>query len=353
EASLAVRIGGQVFRFYQTVSTSPPTAPTTDNAPLTIVKTPPQIGNYVILPHTIGSGAFATVWLALNTKTLKQVACKRMSRKVVGEKSLHNVRREIDILKRASHPNINKIEDVEVSDDSVHIFLELVSGGDLFSFLVKRGRLDAPQAKWILYQMLHALIYLHEEVNVAHRDIKLENVLLCGSGSFPKIQLADFGQATVADRDFQSLKGTLSYMAPEQLMGWTRREGYDGKIADMWSTGIVLSFLLTGTHPFEPLASQSSSLAYSNSIFGETASGEFEQNSIEQRLCLSVVKGDVGLPRMKFGTHDFELRSLLSCLLNPDPDTRSSSRKAIGSRWFKTSSIELKELYERVVGVKL
>ena len=68
----------------------------------------------------------------------------------------------------------------------------------------------------------------------------------------------------------------------------------------------MLSFLLTGTHPFEPLASQSSSLAYSNSIFGETASGEFEQNSIEQRLCLSVVKGDVGLPRMKFGTHDFE-----------------------------------------------
>ncbi|GAA5961265.1 hypothetical protein JCM3765_002890 [Sporobolomyces pararoseus] len=360
-----IEVGTRVFRFFQTIkdtaSVSNVTFPrTSSDLALDLSKTLSsfkRVGHYTVLPCTLGSGAFATVVLAFNTKTLKQVACKRMVNRVVGEKNLSSVRREVEMLKKASHPNINKIVDVEILDGIVHIFLELVSGGDLFSYLVKKGRLDASEAKWIIYQVLQALVYLHSEIIVAHRDIKLENVLLCNSGPFPKVQLADFGQAAIANRDFQSLKGTLSYMAPEILQGWTRRSGYDGKISDIWSTGVLLCFLLTGGHPFEPVTSASHSLSHNhnnfgNTVFGPTASGEFEQNSVEQRLCLSVINGNVGLPRMKFGSHDSEARDLLCSLMNPDPKKRVSAKRAIRSKWFKASAFELKEMYKKVVGVE-
>ncbi|GAA5886663.1 hypothetical protein JCM16303_001403 [Sporobolomyces ruberrimus] len=364
-----IEIGRRVFRFFQTIrDVSSPSNATASPSSISSVdlyhtlSASDKVGDYVVLPRALGSGAFATVVLAFNLKTLKQVACKKMTKRMIGEPNLEAVRREVELLKKASHPNINKIVDVEISEGIVHIFLELVSGGDLFSYLVKKGRLDAPEAKWILYQVLQALAYLHEEINVAHRDMKLENVILCNSGSFPKVQLADFGQASIANRDFQSLKGTLSYMAPETLMGWTRRAGYDGKAADLWSTGILLSFLLTGCHPFEPIppsSSQSSlfdnpncNTSNGNTIFGPSASGEFEKNSIEQRLCLSVIRGEVGLPRIRFGSHDLAARNLLSALMNPEPAKRVTARQAIRSNWVKASRKELTELYVRIVGVQ-
>ncbi|GAA5909030.1 FHA domain-containing serine/threonine-protein kinase [Sporobolomyces salmoneus] len=355
-----IEIGSQVFRFFQTIidssgftsSRSASTAALELYHSLSIFQ---RVGDYTVLPCTLGSGAFATVVLAFNLKTLKQVACKKMTKKVVGEKNLGSVRREVEMLKKAHHPNINKIVDVEISDGIVHIFLELVSGGDLFSYLVKKGRLDAPEAKWIMYQVFQSLVYLHEDLNVAHRDIKLENVILCNSGPFPKVQLADFGQASIANRDFQSLKGTLSYMAPEILKGWSRREGYSGKVSDIWSTGVLLSFLLIGGHPFEPIPESDSQASSSypfigNTIFGPTASGEFQQNSVEQRLCINVVNGKVGLPRIKFGSHDQDARNLLSSLMNPDATNRISAKQALRSKWFRVSETELKELYKKLVG---
>ncbi|CEQ40584.1 SPOSA6832_02224, partial [Sporobolomyces salmonicolor] len=213
-----IEIGRQVFRYAQESTVQP-----ADQLVKSTIKPPTQLGNYLILDRSLGSGAFSTVLLAFNTKTLKQVACKKMERSPVAGHSLASIQREIGILKSASHPNINKIEDVIISDNALYLaFLDFhsqslryhphrVSGGDLFSYLVKRGRLGAPQAKWILYQLLQGLKYLHETVNVAHRDVKnalqLENIILCSSGSFPMIQLADFGQARYATRDFKSLKG--------------------------------------------------------------------------------------------------------------------------------------------------
>lgn len=100
-----------------------------------------------------------------------------------------------------------------------------VPGGDLFSQVLQRGRLSAAESKWIIFQVLLGLQYLHQIKNIAHRDIKLENIILSGAGPFPSALLADFGQARIADESFSSLKGTISYMAPEQLSVWSRREG--------------------------------------------------------------------------------------------------------------------------------
>ncbi|GAA6008343.1 uncharacterized protein JCM10292_005540 [Rhodotorula paludigena] len=370
-----IEIAGQLFRYHHTaarpvlsLSDGPAAAAsastTAESAPAAV-----RVGDFLVFDRTLGSGAFSHVHLALSTKTLKQVACKKLQRTRVNRDRLEVIQREVDLLKAASHPNINRVEAVEVDELSVHIFLELVPGGDLFSYLLKHGRLDAPEGKWLLYQLLHALQYLHDELNIAHRDVKLENVILAhhtgagggggggGAGRFPKVQLADFGQARYATQQFKSLQGTLQYMAPEQLVAWTRHEGYDGKRADLWATGILLALLLTGGHPFEPWRSPSASSPCSAaanddaaaSLFGASVLQELGANPADQHVCENVVRGDIAMPAMRFGSEDSAVRALLSHLLSQDPHTRLTAAQALKTRWFAASQGELDELYRRVV----
>ncbi|GAA5915809.1 hypothetical protein JCM6882_006106 [Rhodosporidiobolus microsporus] len=390
-----VEIASRVFRYHHTASSpSSPTALTTASPESPSVQ---QVGDFLLSPRTLGSGAFSQVFLALSTKTLKQVACKRLPRARMRGDRLKAIEREVEMLKKAKHPNINKIEDVVVGEEAVHIFLQLVSGGDLFSYLLKKTRLDAPEAKFILYQLLLALRYLHDEVGVAHRDIKLENVILASSGPFPKVQLADFGQSRpLSLGPSHSLNGTLQYMAPEQLRGVTRRKdggvgmavgegqgeedvegkgmGWEGAKGDVWSLGILLALLLTGSHPFEPWTSSSSpspSPTHSRSdarsskpksgltaLFGPTAAHELRLNPSDERVCSRIVGADgtgmelgmVGGGR-GFGSGDEAARTLLSHMLARAPSQRCTADEALKtSQWIEESRKELEELYARVVG---
>ncbi|GAA5925865.1 hypothetical protein JCM3775_005138 [Rhodotorula graminis] len=351
-------IGGQLFRYVHTAPPPPAPAPSAVDSS-TAAAAPRKVGHYLVYPRTLGSGGFSSVHLALDTRSLVQVACKRLPRARVGKDRLEIIRREVDMLKRASHPNINRIEAVEVDDEAVHIFLELVPGGDLFTYLIKHTRLDAPEAKWILYQLLLALEYLHDELDIAHRDVKLENVVLAFTcpgtgGRFPKAQLADFGQAKEAGTRFKSLQGTLQYMAPEQLVAWTRHEGYDGKPADMWALGILLAHLLTGSHPFEPFPSSSSSdLASATSAaaddLGASVAHELAANPADKDVVRAVVRGAVELPEGRWGSEDGAVRALLSSLLAHDPNERATAAQALASPWIASSRAELDELWRRIV----
>ncbi|BGP61986.1 hypothetical protein NBRC10512_001350 [Rhodotorula toruloides] len=349
-----VEIGGQVFRYHHTARDAAARQDAASDA------APQRVGDYLVLPRTLGSGAFSQVHLALSTVTLKQVACKKLPRRRVSGDRLLVIQREIDMLKSARHPGINKIEAVEVDNEFVHIFLELVPGGDLFTYLITRTRLDAPEAKWILYQLLKALEYLHDELGVAHRDVKLENVILATRGPFPRVQLGDFGQARYADQRFKSLQGTLQYMAPEQLLAWTRHEGYDGKKADIWAAGILFALLLTGGHPFEPFMTSSSAAsaryrphgkakADSDALFGRSAVAELARTPADKPVCKNVVKGEMVLPDMHFGSGDADVRALLNSMLHPLASSRCTAHQALQSHWFKSSEAQLEELYRRVV----
>ncbi|GJN89435.1 hypothetical protein Rhopal_002416-T1 [Rhodotorula paludigena] len=376
-----IEIAGQLFRYHHTaarpvlsLSANPAAASAStiaDPAPAAV-----RVGDFLVFDRTLGSGAFSHVHLALSTKratlgrkrvahdenariqTLKQVACKKLQRTRVNRDRLEVIQREVDLLKAASHPNINRVEAVEVDEVSVYV-------------------LHLHARKWLLYQLLHALQYLHDELNIAHRDVKLENVILAhhtgaggggsgggggGAGRFPKVQLADFGQARYATQQFKSLQGTLQYMAPEQLVAWTRHEGYDGKRADMWATGILLALLLTGGHPFEPWRSPSASSPCSAaadadaddaddaaSLFGASVLHELGANPADQHVCENVVRGDIAMPAMRFGSEDSAVRALLSHLLSQDPHTRLTAAQALKTRWFAASQGELDELYRRVV----
>jgi meiosis-specific serine/threonine-protein kinase MEK1 len=136
-----LEIGGQVFRWSQPgrqVNASHESAPVAKE----------KIGNYIVFNRLLGSGAFSVVHLAFNTKvnclslcigrrsmareltasrskTLTQVACKKITRKKMIKESLMSVQREVEILKTVSHPNINKVEDVVVSELDVYVFIPI------------------------------------------------------------------------------------------------------------------------------------------------------------------------------------------------------------------------------------
>lgn len=208
---------------------------------------------YTIAPRALGVGGFATVFLAVNTKARRQVACKvvrlpknppvphssdwtsekgrqspanaESSHIVRHRKKCQELRREFEVLKGIDHPNIIRLERAIYATDHIFIFQELVTGGDLLSYLERKGGLDEPEAAVIVFQLLKALEYLHGH-GVVHRDIKPENILLTSWRKGARIVLTDFGQARKLVDDGKIAKdaravsrmctvvGTKGYAAP-------------------------------------------------------------------------------------------------------------------------------------------
>lgn len=208
---------------------------------------------YTIVPRALGVGGFATVFLAINTKARRQVACKvvRLPKKppvpslsdwtskkrrqssadadnthiARHRKKCQDLRREFEVLKGIDHPNIIRLEKAIYATDHIYIFQELISGGDLLSYLERKGGLDEPEAAVIVFQLLKALEYLHSH-GIVHRDIKPENILLTSWRKGARIVLTDFGQARKLVDDGNIAKdaravsrmctvvGTVGYAAP-------------------------------------------------------------------------------------------------------------------------------------------
>lgn len=131
--------------------------------------------------------------------------------------------------------------------------LDYVQGGCLLDFVRKQGRFDERFCRYYLKQILQALHYIHSQ-GFAHRDIKPQNILIDGNYN---IKIADFGfAAPIEGRDGSGLlktkKGTKGYQAPELV---NAKEGgsetYEGKVIDLFSTGVILFNLFTGFAPFE------------------------------------------------------------------------------------------------------
>ncbi|KAF8913035.1 kinase-like domain-containing protein [Gymnopilus junonius] len=132
-----------------------------------------RVGKYIVTSQCLGTGSFATVHLALDPEKDRQVACKSIRTKKDSE--VGQVVKEVRILITLKHPNINEIYDTEENKKFIHIFLQLCTGGDLFTYITQATgtgvRICEAEAKYIMYQLLLALNYLHEKM-ISHRDLK-------------------------------------------------------------------------------------------------------------------------------------------------------------------------------------
>mmetsp|Transcript_6518 Transcript_6518/g.16554 ORF Transcript_6518/g.16554 Transcript_6518/m.16554 type:complete len:588 (-) Transcript_6518:6-1769(-) len=206
---------------------------------------PVVIGTYR-LSKTLGIGAFGKVKLAEHVTTGHKVAVKILNRaKIVALDMTEKVKREINILQRCTHPHIIRLYEVIDTPTDIFVVMEYVSNGELFDYIVSKGRLAPDEARHFFHQIVSGVEYCHYH-HIVHRDLKPENLLLDADNN---IKIADFGLSNVM-RDGEFLRtscGSPNYAAPEVISGHL----YAGPEVDVWSCGVILYALLCGSLPFD------------------------------------------------------------------------------------------------------
>ena len=188
----------------------------------------------------------STVYRCLDDRLGREVAAKVMDERFVhDEVFLDRFAREARAMAQLSHPNLVNVYDFGADGDDVFLIMELITGGTLRELLAERGPMPPHAAAAVMRSMLTGLSVAHRR-GLVHRDIKPDNILINGDSS---VKLADFGlvrAASDARHSTDQIVGTVAYLSPEQVDGSEITQA-----SDVYSAGIVLFELLTGTVPFD------------------------------------------------------------------------------------------------------
>ncbi|XP_008277853.1 hormonally up-regulated neu tumor-associated kinase homolog [Stegastes partitus] len=263
-----------------------------------------RVGSYLV-GKMINKGSFAKVMEGLHIGTGEKVAIKVIDKKKARQDSyvLKNMKREPRIHQMVRHPHIVVLLETLETENSYYMAMELCAGGDLMDRICERKRLEEREVRRYTRQILSAVDHLHKH-GIVHRDLKIENFLL---DEHNNIKIVDFGLSNTLKAESLSLEllstqcGSPAYAAPELLA----HRKYGPKV-DVWSVGVSMFAMLTGTLPFtvEP----------------------FNIKQLHQKMVngeISSIPSDVSKGAVSF---------VLS-LLEPDPDKRPSVRAAMEERW--------------------
>ncbi|XP_029985116.1 hormonally up-regulated neu tumor-associated kinase homolog A [Sphaeramia orbicularis] len=263
-----------------------------------------RVGSYLV-GKMINKGSFAKVMEGLHISTGEKVAIKVIDKKKARQDSyvLKNMKREPRIHQMVRHPHIVVLLETLETENSYYMAMELCAGGDLMDRICDRKRLEEREVRRYTRQILSAVDHLHKH-GIVHRDLKIENFLL---DEHNNIKIVDFGLSNTLKAESLSLEllntqcGSPAYAAPELLA----HRKYGPKV-DVWSVGVSMFAMLTGTLPFtvEP----------------------FNIKHLHQKMVngeISSIPSDVSKGAVSF---------VLS-LLEPDPAKRPSIRAAMEERW--------------------
>lgn len=242
------------------------------------------VENYHVI-ELVGEGSFGKVYKGRRKYTGQTVAMKFILKHGKSEKDIHNLRQEIEILRKLKHENIIQMLDSFESPQEFCVVTEFAQG-ELFEILEDDKCLPEEEVQRITKQLVRALHYLHSN-RIIHRDMKPQNILICAGGV---VKLCDFGFARAMSTNtvvLRSIKGTPLYMAPELV----REQPYNHTV-DLWSLGVILYELFVGQPPF-----------YTNSVYA---------------LIRHIIKDPVKYP----DNMSSNFRSFLRGLLNKDPHNR-------------------------------
>ena len=257
----------------------------------------------------LGTGSFGSVYEAKNTIFQNIVAMKVINKDPNNSLDEQEIRNEIDILKKLSHPNIVKIYEFYISNSHYYIVTEFCRDGELFSYI--KNKYSERQLAVLFYQVFSGLWYLHDN-KILHRDIKLENIMISqkekdyetGEELF-WVKIIDFGTAKIFEKNKKEkdVVGSSYYIAPEVL-----QQNYNEK-CDTWSVGVILYMMLVGRAPFD--------------------------GKDDEEIILKINSADYNSKEPKLMKHSPEVRDLVSKLLQKDTDKRYSAREAIAHPWFQ------------------
>ena len=209
--------------------------------------------NYKIISK-LGKGSFGSVFKVQNIKTNEIRALKVIKKtSIIYQDDDHKFLKEIEILIKLEHPNIIKIYEYYTDDINYYLITDYISNGELYNYVYKAKSFNERQTQYIMKQVLCAVNYLHLN-NIAHRDIKLENILVeqeitSNDEQLLNVKLIDFGTSNYVKTEntnyFTVKVGSPFYMAPEVL-----NKKYNNK-CDIWSCGVIMFMLLRGHPPFK------------------------------------------------------------------------------------------------------
>lgn len=204
----------------------------------------------------IGKGSYGRVYLGINLTTGDFLAVKQVevNQKAAGQdkdkmkEMVKALDQEIDTMQHLNHRNIVEYLGCERKEYSISIFLEYISGGSVGSCLRKHGKFEEDLVRWLTWQTLEGLAYLHDK-GVLHRDLKADNILLDVDGT---CKISDFGISKKTDNIYgndvtNSMQGSVFWMAPEVIR--SQGQGYSAKV-DIWSLGCVVLEMFAGRRPW-------------------------------------------------------------------------------------------------------
>ncbi|KAK9835373.1 hypothetical protein WJX81_005486 [Elliptochloris bilobata] len=265
-----------------------------------------DVTNIYTLGRVLGRGQFGTTRLAVHKGTGKEYACKSIGkRKLLTAEDVEDVRREVQIMHHLEgHPNIVKIFGAYEDKHSVHLVMELCSGGELFDRIVARGHYTEKDAAQLIRTIVSVVAHCHH-LGVIHRDLKPENFLLADQSERAELKATDFGLSAFfrPGQVYSEILGSAYYIAPEVL-----RRHY-GKEADIWSCGVMLYILLCGVPPF----------------WGET----------EPQIFDAILKGRLDFDSDPWPAISAEAKDCVKAMLQPDPRRRATADTILQHSWMR------------------
>jgi len=257
--------------------------------------------------QVLGKGKFGLVKLGIHRGNGRKVAIKIINKKLVTAIDVQQVKTEIDILKIAKHPNIIQLYDVLENENYIYIIMEYCAGGDLFSYIEKRGfRLPETRAAEIIHKLSTAVFFLHE-YGVVHRDLKPENILMTDNSPNADIRLVDFGLGKIIGPGEMCTDpfGTFSYVAPEVL----KEKPYSFKV-DLFAIGIIAYLLVAGFLPFD-------------------------HETSEKEIARQTVYEPTPFPISVWKNISNEARAFVDNLLQKNPEKRMGIQEVLQHKWLQ------------------
>ncbi|XP_071502191.1 serine/threonine-protein kinase 33-like [Diadema antillarum] len=258
----------------------------------------------------LGSGSFGVVFEGTCLKTNKKWAIKVINKEKAGSSAVKLLEREVAILKRVNHKHIIHLEEVFETPKRMYLVMELCDGGELNKLFMHEGVFSEADTRTIIQRLTNAVAYLHKN-DIVHRDIKLENILVCNEPDAPKdklnIKLTDFGLSVVkggvgSDSMIQNMCGTPMYMAPEVI----DNQGYSQQ-CDVWSIGVITFLLMSGEPPFN----------------GQDEDGLYD----------SIRKGELDFSTPAWKRISDEAKNAIQGLLKVDPAHRLTAHELLDHPW--------------------
>ena len=265
------------------------------------------------IKSTLGEGEYSKVYFAIHKPTETSVSIKIIRKTSIDTMKIeYFLNKEICIMKEAVHPFICRFYEAFESDLFIYIVMEYISGGTLLDEIYKSGKMNERDASIIFSELMLAISYLHKHCHAAHRDIKAENILLDENHN---IRLIDFGFSNLFSKDnlMTTQCGSIYYAAPELIVG----QEYTEKI-DVWSAGILLYLLVTGSFPFS----------------------DFSVTNLAQKI----VYDDIVYP-----SHlSLQVKDLISRMLIRNPKERITVDEILSHQWVRTMEADIASMIDGI-----